>query len=180
MVKLGVIVHDAALKLRIAHAIAAFKDLRPEMKKIGEWLLDDAGKRLEARDTEYRQYATGRLNKSLRSHPFMRAVTITSVQPYARTQQLGGIVQSTRPNGYLAIPMRPYDRKNHVWPRHWSTRLLCIRREDGKLYLFSEKFREFVYRLVKSVKIPARPYLVESPDLIAFMRKLFLAKLNRL
>lgn len=180
MVKLGVTIRDTLFKARIAKAISAFKDLRPEMKRIGEWLIDDADKRLEARDTEYRQYATGRLNKSLRSHPFLQAVTITSVQPYARTQQLGGIVQSTRPNGYLAIPMRPTEKRLHIWPRHWKSVLLCIRREDGRLYLYSVKLKEFVYRLVKSVKIPGRPYLVKSPELIAFMRKLFLAKLNRL
>jgi len=180
MVKLGVIVHDAALKLRIAHAIAAFKDLRPEMKKVGDWLIDDADKRLEARDTEYRQYATRRLKKSLRAHPFMRAVTISSVQPYARVQQEGGTIRSKRPNGYLAIPMRPTEKRLHIWPRHWKSVLLCIRREDGKLYLFSVKVKEFVYRLVKSVKIPGRPYLVKSPELIAFMRKLFIAKLSKL
>lgn len=180
MIQFRIAVNDLLLRLRVAKAVAAFQDLRPEMKQVGDYLIDDAGERLQDRDTEYNQYATGRLHKSLRSHPFMHAVTISSVQPYARVQQEGGTVKSKRPNGYLAIPLRPTERRLHMWPRHWKSELLCIKREDSKLYLYSAKVRDFVYRLVKQVRIPPRPYLVKSDHLLDFMRRLLADKLKRL
>lgn len=175
-----IIMNDLALKLKLRRALAAFSDLRPEMQKVGEFLVDDAGKRLAARTTDYAKFSSGRLLKSLRVHPFTQAVTVSSVQPYARTQQEGGTVKSKRPNGYLAIPLRDYDKKNHVWPRHWSTPLSVVKLRDGRLFLKSAKFGQLVYRLIQQVTIPARPYLVKSEALIDYMRKLIARKLDRL
>ncbi|GEM_PF-2168258 len=168
---------DLSRNRRFRRALRLFDDLRSEMRQVGEYLVDDAEKQLKARDTEYNQYASGRLLRSLSVHPFKKAVTISSVQPYARIQQEGGTVKSKRPNGYLAIPLRAREKKNRAWPRHWKTPLRVVRSRAGKLFLFSVRFKQIVYRLIRQVTIPARPYLIKSEELLEYMRDLIAARI---
>lgn len=169
---------DLSRNRRFRRAMRLFDDLRPEMRQVGEWLVRDAEQRLKARDTEYNQYASGRLLRSLNVHPFKKAVTISSVQPYARIQQHGGTVRSKRANGYLAIPIQAREKKNHAWPRHWRTPLRVVRSRAGKLYLFSVRFKQIVYRLISQVTIPGRPYLVKSAAVLEYMRDLVAARIR--
>jgi len=167
----------SGLERRFNRARRAFKDLRPEMKQVGAWVVEDARKRLAARGSKYMR---GRLAKSLKEHPYQQAVTISSVQPYARIQQEGGTVRPRKSNGYLAIPLQDREKRNHAWPRHWSSPLVFIQARDGRKYLLSTKFQQLVYVLVKQVRIPGRPYLVKSAELIRYMRTLIANKLRQL
>jgi hypothetical protein len=134
---------------------------------------------------------TGRLYRSLVVKPFKKAVTIFSSRPYARIQQEGGVVKSKRPNGMLAIPLRLKERRSHTWPKMWSKGALelAINPDPSHhgAYLrikVGNKRRgekgELVYRLVKQVTIPGRPYIVKSKELVTYMRTLLAAKLKRL
>jgi len=176
MIQFRVTTRDYVLKRKFRRALAMFSDLREEMDLVGRWLVRDGRRRLAARVDEY---STGRLGKSLKHKAFKRAVTVTSVQPYARIQQEGGTVKSKRPGGYLAIPLQAREKRNKAWPRHWKSPLVCIKAKSGKLYLLSTKFNQLVYRLIQQVKIPARPYLVKSPELVRLLRSVIARKLDR-
>ena len=163
------------LRRRFDEARRQFSDLTPEMRKTGDFLVRDARKRLSARTGSG---SIGRLGKSLKHKAYKRSVTVTSVLPYARIQQEGGTVKSKRPGGYLAIPLQAREKRNKAWPRHWKSTLVCIKAKSGKLYLLSTKFNQIVYRLIQQVKIPARPYLMKSPELIQYMQTVIASKLK--
>lgn len=182
----SVVVRDLRLKMRFRRALRAFADLRPEMQMVGDWLVRDGRARLFNRPGRMHEGRMGRLEKSLKAKAFKRSVTITSVLPYARIQQEGGTVHSSRPNGMLAIPLMAREKRNHAWPRHWKSDSLFPIRLDGRLFLAKwagkravGKTFDLVYLLVRSVTIPARPYLVKSRALLDYMRQVIVAKLNR-
>lgn len=173
--KVGTARAERNLKRQFDRARKVFADLTPEMDKVGAWLVQDARRRLADRGSKY---PTGRLAKSLTAKAYKRAVTISSVLPYARIQQEGGTVKSKRPGGYLAIPLMARERRNKAWPRHWKSTLVPIK-SGGKLFLLSTKFNELVYRLVQQVTIPGRPYLVKSAELVRFMRETIADRLRK-
>jgi phage gpG-like protein len=180
MIQMRVTVRDLAIKRKFRRAIKQFSSFQDELAKVGDWLIDDARKRLAARNSKW---GRGRLARSLRRVAHRFVVTIYSHLPYARIQQEGGVVKSRRAGGMLAIPLREKEGRSHTWPRMWKTgRLFLVKSERGRLFLACEGSGgkvQFVYLLVRKVTIPARPYLVKSPQLVRCMRTLIVQKWER-
>jgi hypothetical protein len=201
MLAIAVKVQDLHLKRKFLRAVKQFSSFKPEMEKTGDWLLEDARKRLAQRKSKW---PTGRLGKSLVRKAFKFAATIISSRPYARIQQEGGVVRSKRPGGMLAIPLREKEGRSHTWPKMWTRKdgsnPLFVLRDGGKAFLAvrekqydtvtsktgkqrrkytGEDKIELIYRLVPWVRIKGRPYLIKSPELIRYMRTLIVQKWER-
>lgn len=182
LVQFKITVNDLVLRRKFQRAVRKFSDLRPEMDQVGRWLVRDARKRLESRKSKV---SIGRLAKSLTHKAYKKAVTITSVLPYARVQQQGGTILPRRVK-HLAIPMKTDLARTHTWPKMLSTRtksMMFVRPvRGGKLGLFKRLENggvELWYLLVKRVRIPGRPYLVKSKALVRYMRGLVIRKYER-
>lgn len=190
MILFKVLFDDRALRRRCERASRAFSDLKPEMEKVGKWLVEDARGRIAARSSPD---SKGRLGKSLAFRAYKAAVTIFSFLPYARIQQEGGTVLP-RKRKMLAIPLRPDLRRLGMWPKHWKRdRLACIKTGKGlflKVVDPTPKLKsggarknsfssgELVYKLVYKSVIRGRPFLVKSAALIRYMRETIAAKLK--
>ncbi len=100
-------------------------------------------------------------------HVTAGSVTIGSNKPHARIHQVGGTVNA-KPGKYLAIPMRDVSEVKGKRARTWWREAERAKRRPfihqgpkHKVILApdaSGKLKAF-YLLVKSVKIPARPYV---------------------
>jgi phage gpG-like protein len=177
------------LRRKAARAIKMFSDFTPEMKLTGDWLITDAKQRLSGRNSEV---SIGRLAKSLNARAYRTAVTIFSVLAYARVQQEGGEIRPKKK--YLAIPLNLSDRRAHVWPRMISGQpgvslrfvplgpdkaLLIYSRKQvsGKRHKAVAGYARWL--LLRKVKIPARPYLVKSAELIRYLQGLLAEKVRK-
>jgi hypothetical protein len=189
MIQFGVTVRDLALKARFARALMKFSDFTPEMAKTGDYLLEDAKRRLAARNSPV---SIGRLAKSLRRKAYKMAVTVASVLAYARVQQEGGTIYPKR-GKMLAIPLRVEDARIHLWPRMVAGKpgvslfvvklgpkvILMYRKEHtkGKKAGTVEQYPRWL--LVPKVTLKGdKPYLVKSPQLIQYMRTLIANKVR--
>jgi hypothetical protein len=150
-----------------AHAATFQDDITTKAigaKLSGDWKRNRTRNRLASR--------SGDLRGSFRSKVFgggsgdarevgVRCVIGGSEAPYARIHEFGGTVRSTRPGGYLTIPM-PDNLTGRGLTRFPSARLTpnsFLLKKNGRMFIVrpaGEEGLEFLWMLQKEVRIPKR------------------------
>lgn len=189
-------VDDKKVRRWFEEASKAGRSLRVPMGRIGLFVARNAKRRLRAR--RKRKFPmSGMLAKSI--HHVLdgeSAVLVGSNLPYAKIQQLGGIITPKRVKA-LTIPMQPYLARSRMWPRDFPKGVLVFvaakpgARRDTIGYLFRAKkteqtiqhgkragqkrqvgkVGELMYVLVKVVAVVGDPYLLFGAEEKAFADK---------
>jgi len=174
MIGLIVTVERSGEQRALVTASRQLGDLRPWLEDTAEWLLRSAVERLQSRDTP--GFQSGRLIRSLSeggdgniAEYGEHSVSVGSNLPYARKQHEGGTILPTPPRKALAIPINERLRTDGVYPRDLdpSRELLTLitDKDTGRAYLVAKDEipgygTGVMYRLVSSVTLPPRPYLL--------------------
>ncbi len=126
--------------------------LRDRMRLVGEFVEGSAKLRAPV--------DTGRLRASIRYRVIsFDRVRIGTTAIYAAIHEFGGVIKPVTPGiKFLTIPLTKEARRNRA--RDFDD-LFFLESKDGEFFLAREKGSdlEFMYRLVKKVRMPARPYL---------------------
>ncbi len=113
---------------------------------------------------------TGELSKSMQvvflPGPPM-VLELTSTKPYARIQDLGGTIRSSRPNGKLAIPLSFAGVPRGKWPRDWARGdLVALDRPGQNPLLMRAMDWKPMYVLVDEVTLKGVGYSAKTGQVV--------------
>lgn len=156
---------ELARKLKELSRVAQAKNLE-RAAMAGSLPILNAAKENVHEDLNTTGRGTGNLARSLHSEvtessdTYAEVATGTDLE-YAAIHEFGGTIRPKNAEA-LAVPLTP-EAKKYASPREFPRKLHVQVSEDGKAFLAGARGKPY-YILLKSVTIPARPYLRPAID----------------